>query len=240
MSLYNQLQLLKTTVLSKQASNTVASSPPTTNTLTLQANTRATDNFVRQSETSHLQQVPTSLNNPAINVIVPNREQTMQSNSTMHLPIPTLPPSAIKAHGFNNLASGSLLSVGNCDANCTANYTDTKMNIYNKTDVKITPAQTLIITGARDAPHRPLLTVQLSCHQQPFQPIQHLINVTIVGAPSLSEQIAFSHASMFSLPLQLIQDFYLHDQVSLQLISEGIHHNQMPPLKDIYMHNVPT
>ena len=183
------------------------SSPPYHHNLTLQADTGATDNFVIQRETSHLPQVPTSLHNPAINVIVPNGE-TMQSNSTMHLPIPTLPPSATKAHGFNNLASGSLLSVGKvCDAKCTAIFTDTKMNIYNNKDVKITPTQKPIITGTRDAPHHPLWTVQLPSHQQPclpkppsHQPIQHLNNATI-GAPSLRERIAFYHAAMFSPPL---------------------------------------
>ena len=168
------------------------STPPTTSsTLTLQADTGATDNFVIQNEMSNIHQTPTSINNPAINVIVPNGA-TMQSNSTMHLPIPGLPPSATKAHGFNNLASGSLLSVGKvCDANCTAIFTKTNMHIYHNKDVSISTGQAPIITGTRDAQHNPLWSVKL-----PSPPSHH--NNATIGYPSLKERISFYHTAMFS------------------------------------------
>ena len=67
-----------------------------------------------------LPQQPTSNYNPAARVIVLNGA-SMVSSATTHIPIPYLPTSATKSHGFNHLASGSLFSVLQaCDHNCTA------------------------------------------------------------------------------------------------------------------------
>ena len=67
-----------------------------------------------------LPQQPTSNYNPAAQSIVPNGAY-MVSSATTYLPIPSLTPYAIKSHGFDHLASGSIFSVKkSCDHNCTA------------------------------------------------------------------------------------------------------------------------
>ena len=44
----------------------------------------------------------TSNYNPSARVILPSGA-SMLSSTTMHIPIPSLPPSATKSHGFNHI-----------------------------------------------------------------------------------------------------------------------------------------
>ena len=68
----------------------------------------------------------------AVQVHVPNGA-TMHSTHTATLPIPTLPPQAGKAHVFNDLKSGPLLSIGQlCDFGCSVLFTLTQMLVFNK------------------------------------------------------------------------------------------------------------
>ena len=104
------------------------SAPPNTNIFKLDSG--ATSHFYDTYKSALLCQ-PVSPMNPSINVLIPNGD-IMKSISTATLPIPNLPSTATKAHGFPHLASGSLLSVGQiCDHQCTAIFTSTKAKIYN-------------------------------------------------------------------------------------------------------------
>ena len=81
----------------------------------------------------------------------------MVSSATTHLPIPSLPPSATKSHGFNHLASGSLLSVIQaCDHNCTVVFDKNSVKIFKSTEVNITDFCPPIIQFHRDVPLQPL------------------------------------------------------------------------------------
>jgi hypothetical protein len=60
-----------------------------------------------------------------IQVVLPNND-IMQATHTGQLDIPGISKEACTTHIFVNLASGSLLSIGQlcCDAGCTATFTD--------------------------------------------------------------------------------------------------------------------
>ena len=122
----------------------------------------------------------------------------MQSISTASLPIPDLPATATKAHGFPHLASGSLLSVGQlCDHQCTAVFTSTKANIYHNKDIQIIPKGQSILEGTRSA-HDQLWSVQLVPPTHPLPtPAQHKAFATVIQ-PSLPDRISFYHAALFS------------------------------------------
>ena len=60
----------------------------------------------------------------------------MVSSVITHLPITSIPPSATKSRGFNNLAPGSLFSVGkSCNHNCTAVFEKNSVKILKSTEV---------------------------------------------------------------------------------------------------------
>ena len=105
------------------------SAPPSIN---LKIDSGATHHF-HEIDSIDLPQQPTSNYNPEARLIVPNRA-SMVSSATTHLPIPSLPPSATKSHGFNHLAYGSLFSVGQaCNHNCTAVFEKNSVKIYKST-----------------------------------------------------------------------------------------------------------
>ena len=137
--------------------DSTASALPNTNIFKLDSG--ATSHFYDTYKSALLCQ-PVSSKNPTINVLIPNGD-IMQSISTASLPIPDLPATATKAHGFPHLASGSLLSVGQlCDHQCTAVFTSTKANIYHNKDIQIIPKGQSILEGTRSA-HDQLWSVQL-------------------------------------------------------------------------------
>ena len=76
------------------------------NSIDLKINSGANYHFHKISSTN-LPQQPNSNYNPAEWVVVPSRA-SMVSSTTTHIPIPSLPPSATKSHGFNNIASESI------------------------------------------------------------------------------------------------------------------------------------
>ena len=99
----NAVKAIKLPLLQKH----VMSAPPSIN---LKIDSGATHHFHEIGSTD-LPKQPTFNYNPASRVILPNGA-SMVSSTNPHLPIPSLPPSATKSHGFNHLASGSLFFFG--------------------------------------------------------------------------------------------------------------------------------
>ena len=148
----------------------------------------------------HLPHQSTSSTNPSVNVIVPNG-QIMTSNTTTNLPIPQLPPSATISHGFKNLASGSLLSVGQiCDHDCIAVFNDKEVHMYKTPDIKITTLKPPLFSGTRDAPVQPLYNIKLPIPLASPQSInsQQIQVSNAVKLQYLQDRIAFYHATLFS------------------------------------------
>ena len=86
---------------------------------------------------TNLPQQPTSNYNPEARLILPKGE-SMVSSANTHIPIPPLPPSATKSHGFNHLASGYLFSIGQaCDHNSTAVFYKNSVKMFNSAEVNI-------------------------------------------------------------------------------------------------------
>ena len=106
----------------------------------------ATSHFY-DSYKAALLSTPVSKTNLSIGVIIPNGS-IMQSTCTTKLPIPDLPLTATRAHGFNHLASGSLLSVGQlCDHDCTAIFDKHQVCIFKTAQVTIQLRLPPILTG---------------------------------------------------------------------------------------------
>ena len=136
------------------------SAPPSIN---LKIDSGATHHFHEIGSTD-LPQQPTSNYNPAAQVIVTNGA-SMVSSATTHLPIPSLPTSTTKSHGFNHLAYGSLFSVGQaCDHNRTAVFDKNSVKIFKSTEVNINALFPPIIQGHHNAPSRPLYSLSLTTH----------------------------------------------------------------------------
>jgi hypothetical protein len=164
----------------------------------MKVNSGTSANFHEVSH--HLPHQPTSKSNPSVSVVVPNG-QIMTSKSTTNLPLPSLPPSATISHGFPNLSSGSLLSVGKiCDHRCTAIFTNNSIKMYRNADVHIKETKPPLISGTRNAPSQPLYNVCLPIPP----PIPHSIHMlqsesaNAAHLPHLQDRIAFYHAALFS------------------------------------------
>ena len=114
------------------------STPPTNKYTDMKVDSGATLHFY-DSYKSALLSTPNSAMNPSIDVLIPNGS-IMKSIYTSKLPIPQLPLAATRAHGFQHLASGSLLSVGQlCDHDCSAIFDKDQVHIYKSAQVAILP-----------------------------------------------------------------------------------------------------
>ena len=167
------------------------SSPPFTpsTSITLKADTGATNHFISTNDLGYLQVKPPTELHPPINALVPTGH-TMTSKGHVHLPISHIPPSASLAHVMPKLASGSLMSVGKiCDAGCTAIFDSTSVKIYKNKHVNITTKNKPIIYGTRNSLTKPLYSIQL--------PTIHHINTTIHN-PTIRNRVAFYHKALFS------------------------------------------
>jgi hypothetical protein len=111
-----------------------------------------------------------------ITVLLPNKA-TMMSTHEAELDIPLLPAHAKKVHIFPELASGSLLSIGQlCDGGCTATFTASKLYIYLHGKIIIQGTQQHNKLWTIDPPSPP------SCH--------HSLNAAI-DTPTIAERIKF-------------------------------------------------
>ena len=118
----------------------------------------------------------------------------MASSTTTHLKINYLPPPATKSHGFNNLSSGYLFSVGQaCDNNCTAVFDKNSVKIFKSTEVNINALCPPIIEGHHNAPSQPLYSMSLKTHPPSISKENSTINVS-----SVRDCIAFYHDALFS------------------------------------------
>ena len=108
---------------------------------------------------------------------------TMQSYAEGDLPIPGLPPEALKAHEFEALGPTSLISIPQlCDAGCEANFVREKATIkHNNQD---------IMQGHRDNTTNGLWTLQLQ-HQETANSVTHKSTLT-------EDLVAYVHTSLFS------------------------------------------
>ncbi len=113
----------------------------------------------------------------------------MVSTHTAELNLPALPPSAKQAHLFPALQDTCLVSIGMlCDAGCEANFT--------KTTVNVTLNGTLILQGNR--------CLKTGLWNVPLQAPEHQAN-SIMGTAKVAEQVAFSHAALFSPSISTLE-----------------------------------
>ena len=114
----------------------------------------------------------------------------MQATQTCELNIPHLPHAARQAHMFDELASGSLLSIGQlCDAGCTAWFDKKKLYIFYQGKI--------IMQGTRQ--RNKLWTMDEPITQH------HSLN-SVVDAPTIAERIKFYHASLFSPTMTTLEN----------------------------------
>ena len=105
----------------------------------------------------------------------------MHSTHTGQLDIPALPPEAKTAHIFSELASGSLLSIGQlCDHGCSAYFDKAKLYILYKGNI--------IMQGSRGP-------TKLWTIDQPATTV-HALN-SVIDAPTIAERLKFYTASLF-------------------------------------------
>jgi hypothetical protein len=131
---------------------------------------------------------------PPINVLLPNGS-TMQSTHTADLDLPFLPIAARRAHIFPNLASGSLISMGQfCDSDCKI--------VLDKKFIHIHHKGKLVLQGTR-SPVTRLWHLHLPAFSAPSNtpPLSttpsHCANA-ILPSGDLTSRIAFYHAALFS------------------------------------------
>ena len=102
-------------------SNTLGQTKPSS---TLVVDTGASNHFLQQSDLIHCALPVENIqpNPQGIHVLLPNKA-TMRSTHTATIKVQGLPEHALTAHVFPQLASGSLLSVGQlCGGGCTATF----------------------------------------------------------------------------------------------------------------------
>lgn len=113
----------------------------------------------------------------------------MDATHTATLHLPNLPMAARIGHVVPQLATASLLSVGQlCDAGCEVTFTPTH--------VHVTHGNTNALSGIR-SPHTKLWEFHL-----PHAP--H-VGLSAIGTPTSADLVAFSHAALFSPTLSTLQ-----------------------------------
>jgi len=164
------------------STNNHAYSPPST----IIADTGAAGHFVTIDAPHKNKQVA----NPRITVVFPNGD-TLHSTHTVELTLPLLARAACQAHIFDNLDSGSLISIGQlCDHGCTA--------IFDKTQVTVSLDTKIVLQGSR-SPSTKLWHLNVPPSSA------HTVNI-VTKSQNLSNRIAFFHAAMFSPSLSTFCD----------------------------------
>ena len=116
----------------------------------------------------------------------------MQSTHIAQINIPNLPDAAKQVHLFPNLASGSLLSIGQlCNSGCTATFTKSKLYIYFEGKI--------ILQGSRQSNNLWTINDTSSTSIPTFS-----LNAA-VDVPTIAERIKFYHASLFSPTLDTLR-----------------------------------
>ena len=147
-------------VLKNNTKPVTVSALPTKKYTEMKVDSGATLHFY-DSYKSALLSTQISTTNPYIDVLIPNGI-IMKSICTSKLPIPQLPLGATWEHGFQHLASGSLLSVGQlCDHGYSAIFDKHQVRIYKSAQVAILPRAPSILAGYRNEQHK-LWSVRLN------------------------------------------------------------------------------
>jgi hypothetical protein len=118
----------------------------------------------------------------------------MTSTHEADLDLPMLPPAARRIHIVPELASASLISMGQlCDAGCSVAFTASNVNV-SINDI-------IVLTGHRTPNtllwHFPLPT------PTPSPPVNHSALATI-GSAAPAELVTFAHAALFSPALSTL------------------------------------
>ena len=197
LSNYSSLNTLHSKTNSKQIATPNTTPTTNTNTKPVVADTGATGHFFEDDDedddkttTSTFIHTNIPLTNikptsRGIEVLLPNKA-TMKSTHTALLDIPNLPESARTTHIFPQLASGSLLSIGQlCDAGCTALFDKHKLYIFHNGKI--------IMQGTRQ--RNKLWTMDAEQH--------HSLN-SVIDAPTIAERIEFHSRSLFSPTLSTL------------------------------------
>ena len=149
-----------------------------------------------------------------IRVLVANGKY-MTSTHEGDISIPGLPPEACTAHMFEELAqgSGSLISLGQlCDSNCTAIFDANSVNIFHN-GTRIIEGFRTHRTGLWHIPINPppgfpplfsTPTAAATTTEPPILPTLHMASAAHFDA-SVAQQVAFSHAVLFSPVLSTLQ-----------------------------------
>ena len=120
----------------------------------------------------------------------------MTSTHEAELDLPMLPPAARHIHIVPDLASSTLLSMGQfCDAGCTVTFTAAIVEIYHN--------DTLILVGHR-SPATTLWHLSLPTNPIPPAVSSHTALAT-VGSATPAALVAFAHAALFSPVLSTLQ-----------------------------------
>ena len=120
----------------------------------------------------------------------------MTSTHEGELDLPMLPPAARHIHIVPDLASTSLLSMGQfCDAGCTVTFTATAVEVlYNNA---------IILRGHR-SPDTTLWHLSLLSNPE-VPPVPSHTALAAVGSATPAELVAFAHAALFSPVLSTLQ-----------------------------------
>ena len=190
-----------TTTTTNQQLVTPNTNPTYKNTMnyTAIADTAATGHYITQE----CPVVDKRSTNYGVNVTLPDGN-SINSTHTALLQLPSqLPINARTAHIFPDLKSGSLISIGQlCDHNCTA--------IFDATQVKIYYKDAIIMSGARSINTNNLWVLELD--DLPNQTTTNVVTFadssvsttsvgtanSLVAHDTMSERIAFYHATCFS------------------------------------------
>lgn len=124
-----------------------------------------------------------------ITVTLPNGER-MTSTRMRHLHIPSLPPEACSQHLFPDMKTSGLLSIGQlCDAGCTAQFTQTTLEVRNKHGE-------VIIIGKRNHIHGNKMWVVHMSNNKPVMPASNSCNAIVLSDTTKKDLAKLHHASL--------------------------------------------
>ena len=153
------------------------------------ADSGASQHYLMQSDEKHCTDINNVTNGPLVKM--PNNNYIRGSRSMSLQLHPTLSQGAQKAHSFDTLKSGSLISIGQlCDDDCVA--------IFTKYDLRVMKDGTLIIKGKRNKANG-LWHIPLSpSNESQIIPTSEECHSAIYNQSTKADLAGFIHACMFS------------------------------------------
>jgi hypothetical protein len=156
----------------------------------------------------------------------------MRSTHTATLNLPNLPTGACEAHIFKELASGSLVSIGQlCDGGCIATFDRTTIKIFHQEKVVLIGYRNFN-TGLWEFDIGSNTTASMNNIQQPPSLVEYSCNFVASSKSTIADRIAFLHAASGSPALstwiQAIDLARTHNQTS-PTISPQLRSNDQRP-----------